>query len=105
MKSTDRGFSELQYPEHEKLNKIKDQSQTCGLFLEWLQSRYSLCTIHEHNGCEIIRGSMECGMRDGEYQHAIVNIQGLLGEFFHIDQEKLNTEKDQMLKDLRAMNR
>lgn len=40
------------YPEHEKLKAVRDQSQKCGEFFEWLQSE---------KGVE-----MECGF---EYEH------------------------------------
>ena len=40
------------YPEHEKLEAVRDQSQKCGEFFEWLQSE---------KGVE-----MECGF---EYEH------------------------------------
>lgn len=30
------------YPEHEKLKEIRDQSQKCGEFYEWLQSEHAI---------------------------------------------------------------
>jgi hypothetical protein len=32
------------YPECEKMALVKDKSQIAGEFLEWLQSKYALCS-------------------------------------------------------------
>ena len=77
------------YPEHDKLSAIKDQSQACGEFLEWLGSQgILLCSIppdYDHTWLPIHR-----------------NVQDLLAEFFEIDLDKIEVEKRQMLDQLRA---
>lgn len=61
------------YPEHDKLEKIKDQSQACGEFLEWLGekdiflARWERQTyLDEHLWDAYVKGSdvatcLECG--------------------------------------------
>jgi hypothetical protein len=67
-----------QYPEHEKLQEIRDQSQKCGEFLEWLEEQ----------------GYVEITARK--------SLTSLLAEFFEIDEEKLEREKRRMLDRLRS---
>ena len=38
------------YPEHEKLSKIKDQSQTIGEFLDWLDTEGLYLGEYDENG-------------------------------------------------------
>ena len=71
--------TEPTYPEHEKLQAVKEQSQTCGELLEWLQS--------------------EKGWHLPPY-----SANRLLAEFFEIDYAELQAEKDRMLDAMRAMN-
>ena len=77
------------YPEHEKLQKIKDQSQAIGEFLEWLRytKDYRIC-IYDPN----------------DYDHYIpvfTSTNDLLAEYFDIDQNKLESEKQEILEELR----
>ena len=77
------------YPEHEKLAKIKDQSQAIGEFLEWL--------------------NFEKKMWLGEYDRdtlipARYDTVRLLAEFFDINQKLLEEEKREMLEELRKHN-
>lgn len=76
------------YPEHEKLKAVKDRSQACGEFLEWLaQQEYWLAEY------------------DDDYidLHPIrIPITRLLARFFEIDEEKLEAEKLQMLEAIRS---
>lgn len=65
------------YPEHDKLRKISDRSQACGEFLDWLE---------EEKGWELPSHSKPA----------------LLAEFFEIDQERLEDEKQAMLNELRS---
>lgn len=46
-----------QYPEHEKLEAVKDESQTIGEFLEWLLSEHgvTLCRYEEEARSEADR--------------------------------------------------
>lgn len=120
----------MTYPEHEKLRFISDQSQACGEFLDWLSSRgvtlgkYEEVTaacwncdhedshrekadsgwdlwVCEHEGCkcdDVYHGNPE---RMRWYPKPV---QELLAEFFNIDRSKIETEKCQMLDEIRAAN-
>ncbi len=76
----------MKYPEHEKLNGIKDKSQFLGEFIEWAQSKgMTFCEYSE----------------DGEGMYRVQkSINTLLAEFFEIDLNKIAEEKDAMLKEL-----
>lgn len=65
------------YPEHEKLQAVRSESQSCGEFLEWLEA-------NDH---------VEVTSRKG--------VTTLLAEFFEIDEAKLEKEKRQMIDDMR----
>lgn len=98
------------YPEHEKLKKVKEQSQACGEFLEWLQGprRYRLGEYHEHNDDCWLPGENQtekrkvCGMNTETLYPAPINTRKLLAEFFEIDEAKLEEEKLSMLAELRS---
>lgn len=89
------------YPEHEKLKAIADKSQVVGEFVEWLGSKgihladYPACLTggdHAHHEC-----------RRSERLYTIdTPIRKLLAEFFDIDQDKIDAEKDAMLEQLRS---
>ena len=74
------------YPEHEKLAKIKDQSQAIGEFLEWLGDKK-----------DIILGQFYYE----EFSPAHTSMLTLLAEFFDINQDILEQEKRAMIEDLR----
>jgi hypothetical protein len=78
----------MNYPEHEKLKKIQDQSQICGEFLEWLNSEYEIVLCQS-------RGKLDL------YYPCSQSREKLLAEFFDIDLDKLETEKRQMLEEMR----
>lgn len=77
------------YPEHDKLHEIKDKSQACGEFLEWLRGRYWIGTLDANSHAEAQAPGPE----------------PLLAEFFGIDPTKLEAEKRAMLDEFRASNR
>lgn len=97
------------YPEHEKLAKVKDKSQACGEFLEWLlgPQRYQLGQYHEHvDDCWLPGESQTgrrrvCGMGAQTLYPTPVVVRKLLAEFFEIDEERLDREKCAMLDELR----
>ena len=93
-----------EYPEHEKLEKVKDKSQACGEFLEWLTGAqgYTLGEYHEHvEECTQV-GYKVCGMSSDVLYPAPTVTRKLLAEFFEIDEDKLDKEKRAMLDELRA---
>ena len=81
----------MTYPEHEKLGKIKDQSQAIGEFLEWLrvEKEYRICIYDP-----------------ADYDHyfpVFTSTNDLLAEYFDIDQNKLESEKREMLDFIRCV--
>jgi hypothetical protein len=72
------------YPEHDKLLKVRAKSQTCGEFLEWLQGKYSLCTFDERRF-------------GGTWWPVTIDIPRLLADYFEIDLDKVDAEKKEML--------
>lgn len=80
------------YPEHEKLKRVSDQSQTCGEFYEWLMERFTLATWRTHNddGDELLESYL---------MTAHPKTQDLLAEFFEIDQNVLEQEKRVMIEE------
>ena len=79
------------YSEHEKLEKINDQSQIIGEFLEWLNYEKGYCL------CENL-GKLE------HWHPVSENHEKLLSQYFNIDLNKLEQEKRQMLEKLRKIN-
>lgn len=92
------------YPEHEKLAKIKDQSQACGDFLEWLQAEKGFVLCHNEHHDEDGYDEDENEDQEGEYLPAPVSKVRLLAEFFEIDLDKLEDEKQAMLEEQRKLN-
>jgi hypothetical protein len=100
------------YPEHTKLSSIKDKSQACGEFIDWLESKgIFLAEKHSHvQGCYAEddhdrEESPGCGFREGELLLSHKGIFQLLSGYFGIDLQKLDDEKRAMLEQLRAEQR
>lgn len=94
-----------EYPEHVRLSAVKERSQACGEFLDWLlgERGYVLAEEHAHtNDCRGEDGlSRVCGVRAGELvPGSMVNTKKLLVDFFKIDIAKLEEEKKKMLANL-----
>lgn len=85
------------YPEHEKLHKISDQSQAIGEFLDWLEDEKNVYLGYTH----IIDTPWSDEERFDLWHY---NTQKLLAEFFDIDYDKLQAEKDIMLEVQRRLN-
>lgn len=102
------------YPEHEKLSKIKDQSQTIGEFIDWLMGGFEgspglqICEYHEgtYGAAALIADALACKETDREYDPSgyipVADPMALLVRYFGIDQEKIDAEKREMLAALRA---
>lgn len=76
-----------EYPEHEKLQKVAELTQTCGEFLDYLEANgYSLC---------------EVGQYDRFYPTFTPKVE-LIARFFEIDRDKIEAEKREMLERIRA---
>ena len=78
------------YPEHEKLQKVIDQSQTIGEFFEWLKNTKKIVMA-------------QWGKWDSLYPLSLPT-QETLAEYFEIDLNKLEQEKRAMLEELRQHN-
>ncbi len=78
------------YPEHEKMEAVKDKSKAIGEFLEWLSDtkRLVICDSTPFDELYVVNFSDE----------------ELLAEFFNIDMNKIEKEKRQMLKQIRKNN-
>lgn len=84
-------MSKPNYPECEKLAKVRDKSQAIGGFLSWLreEKEYSICFFkNKKDGWE-------------EYLPVRHSIEQLLAEYFEIDLGKAEKERQQMIEDLR----
>lgn len=81
-----------EHPEHEKLDKIRHKSQAVGEFLDWLaeEKGVRLCTLQK---VEEFSGR--------QYWPIRVSNQEIIAEFFDIDLDKLDKEKQEMLDSLR----
>ncbi len=83
----DKEAAARQYPEHEKLRAVSEQSQVIGEFLD--NCCFTLCEYsHELD----------------EYCPVQYSIQEVLAKYFNIDLNKIEAEKRQMLETLRAAN-
>lgn len=94
-------------PECNKLIKVSEQSQTVGAFLSWLsdEKKLTVCEIHEHDDDDCYGDKSEfrvCGLTNGEYIPASLNIEKLLAEYFDIDLNKVEKERRKILESLRT---
>lgn len=116
----------MNYPEHEKLHAIKDQSQSIGEFIEWLgENGYSICERRDaESRSERVKkifspsgravedfGSAFCAILEAVADNACLYWpttkrlpESLLADYFKIDQNKLEDEKRAMLDHLRTSN-
>lgn len=81
----------MKYLEHGKLEKIKDESQVIGEFLEWLRSEkgWSICKPYKNTDL---------------FEPTIFSTEKLLAEYFGIDLDRLDDEKRTMIEELRKSN-
>lgn len=111
------GTKVSRYPEHDKLAKIKDESQSIGLFLDWLQGGFegspnlTLCfyqeptdkPLFENDGGSLFDGEelkLNLDYVQPGWTPARTNIPQLLAQYFGIDQEKLDAEKQEMYEEM-----
>lgn len=105
------------FPEHEKMQKVRAESEAIGLFLD--TAGYHLSERHVHTESCFDSGSSvlaqqkwarygpddlaPCGYREGSLQPVNLSIEKILAKYFDIDLAKIEKEKRQMLEDLRRM--
>lgn len=75
----------MNYPEHEKLQKIQPYSQKIGEFIDWLNTQDMI----------IAKWSVEDTLMPARFA-----IPDILARFFLIDQNKLEEERQHMLANL-----
>lgn len=82
-----------EYPEHEKLLKVKDEIETISGFLEWIgEKNLEICFIGDDD-----RGILE--------RIPIQQTKGaLIGEYFGIDDAQIEKEKREMIESIRRDN-
>jgi hypothetical protein len=85
------------YPEHDKMQLVVDKSQVIGEFLEWLSDEKNVHLGYVH--------TIDTPWSDEErFDMYHYNTNKLLAEFFDIDLEKIEAEKDLMLQRQRELN-
>lgn len=88
-----REEEKIQYPMLEKLKRIEEKSHLCGEFFDFIRSKYVLfdpSVPREQFGY----------VGSGDY----INPEKLLAEFFDIDMEQAEEERQQILKYLHSQN-
>lgn len=86
------------YPEHEKLEKIQELSQSCGEFIDWLRNEKNL-VFAKWVDVDSVFG------KESHLDPCRININRMLSEFFEIDQERLEQEKIQMIREIVEIQR
>lgn len=87
-----------EYPEHEKLQAVKDESQAIGAFLEWLSN------VKEIRFAKWVKDKSESGTEYEVFVQQNMEIEKWLAEYFEIDLNKLEQEKQAMLEEIRKAN-
>ncbi len=115
-------MTEAKYPEHERMEKVSQESQSIGEFLEWLSEKgIEMGRIHSHDDgchgphnrmncisefakpchCPPERTDLICGWHEDEMMPTRDSMEDLIAEFFGIDLTKIEKEKREMIEDLR----
>lgn len=94
-------------PECDKIQKAKGESHAIGEFMDWLRDEKNvvLATYHEHSEEEC--GSTrwpECGIYSEQPVVFHYNMEQLLAEFFEIDLNVVEQERQALLEQQRALN-
>lgn len=88
-----REEEKVQYPMLEKLRRVEGKSHLCGEFLDFIRSKYVLFD-------RSIPREQFGYVGSGDY----INPEKLLAEFFDIDLEQAEEERQQILKSLHSQN-
>lgn len=78
-------------PEREKLLEVHEESQTLGLFMEWLFSNHGVL-------CRWYDDEYEEGMFCPTYE----SIESILADYFNIDRDKAEQEREELMAWLRG---
>jgi len=74
-----------------KINEVKEKSELCGDFLEWLQSKYFMVDKKEPQENPFVPLGYS----------SYINTEKLLAEYFDIDLNEAENEKQQLIQQLR----
>jgi len=87
-----------EYPEHEKLSKVKDTIDAVGDFMDWINNgrKHPMCLFSWHPP-EV----EEIGF--GSWSPSTIPISTLLAEYFGVDTTALENEKKTMLEAYRNL--
>lgn len=107
---TDKGI--FTYPECEKMSAVRELSQACGEFLEFLQQKGFLLAQYGHwDSCKAYPESQDeelnedlCNCGRQPLVPVYQSTEKLLADFFEIDLNKIEQEKRQMLEQQRKLN-
>lgn len=91
------------YPEHQKLQAVKDKSQAIGEFLEWLQNTKGFRLAQWMKVPDESAFAAE-GDEVDDLVQKFPSVEKLLAEYFQIDLGKLEQEKQAMLEQIRKQN-
>lgn len=102
--------AEPEYPACEKMLGVKDKSQEIGRFLDWLREEkgWMICNEHTHDdscyervpryeGDEEGDVQLICGMCNGQLFPVSFNPEFLLAEYFEIDLDTVEVERQEIL--------
>ena len=84
-------------PELDKMLAVKEKSQIIGEFLEWLSGQSIVLAEFDMVACE------DCGYKTEMLVYRRTGREQLLAEFFEIDLNKCEQERQQILTDLRKV--
>lgn len=90
------------YPEHHKLEQVKDKSQTIGEFLD--RGSYRICELVCVRCGETAGADPCCSSPQERYLPLRKSIDRILAEYFGIDLAKIDLEKREMLAEIRRQN-
>ena len=93
----------------EKMGKVQNESQAIGSFVEeFLKNKgIILATYHKHSKkrCGKDEWGFNCGWTTNQPIPLRYNIEKLLAEYFNIDLNKVEEEKQRILTDLRKLRK
>lgn len=85
-----KGIGMSEFPEHERLKAVEDEALVISQFLEWLQRKYEICNPTPLRG---------------RHFPAYIKNEEVMADYFDIDLKVIADEKDQMVEEMRKMNK
>lgn len=75
----------------QKMYEVKEESELCGNFLEWLRSKYDMIDKSEPQEKSFIPIGYS----------SYIDIEKLLAEYFDIDLDEVEREKEELINELK----